>query len=94
MLRRFKSGVLTGLPLVLLGLLVVPAALLTAKLWMMWMQRRGSMSRQDDAFAEVLGKLERVRDELATTSSPETVHRLREVAVQLLARGDQVLAGG
>ena len=86
--------VLTGLPLVLLGLLVVPAALLTAKLWMMWMQRRGSMSRQDDAFAEVLGKLERVRDELATTSSPETVHRLREVAVELLARGDQVLAGG
>ncbi len=86
------AAVLAGLPLLLFGLLVVPVALLAAKLWSIWMSRRGSMSQQDDAFAEVLGKLERVRDELATTSSPETVHRLRDVAAQLLARGEKVLA--
>lgn len=46
---------------------------------------------QDDDFAQVLDRLHRVREELAATSSPEKVHRLRDTAEQLLDRGEQIL---
>lgn len=49
------------------------------------------MDVQDDDFAQVLDRLHRVRDELAQTSSPEKVHRLRDTAAQLLDRGEQIL---
>ena len=88
------AAVVLGAPLVLLGLAVIAAALLGARLWSARAMRRGSraMSQQDDEFVTVLSRLREVRDQLATTSSPETVHRLRTTARSLVERGEQVLA--
>jgi exodeoxyribonuclease VII large subunit len=83
-----------GQPLVLLGLAVLAAALLGARAWSGRAMTRGSkpMSQQDDEFVAVLARLREVRDQLATTSSPKTVHRLRDAARQLVAHGEQILA--
>ena len=87
------AAVLTGQPLVLLGLVGVAVLLGAAVLWSVWSTRRGSgrMSQQDEEFTQVMVRLQEVRDELARTASPETVHRLRALADELVARGEQVL---
>ncbi len=87
------AAVLLGQPLVLLGLLVVGGGLLALRQGSAWSMTRGSrpMSQQDDDFTAVLARLRQLREELAATSSPEAVHRLRETAGQLVARGEQVL---
>ncbi len=81
----------SALPLV--GLLVIAAALLAAQRWSSYSRTRGSrvMELQGVDFAHVLERLEQVRDELVHTSSPERVHRLRDAAAQLVARGEQIL---
>ena len=86
-------AVLVGAPLVLLGLAVPAVLLLGAWAWSARAMRRGSrpMSQQDDEFATVLTRLRQVRDELAATSSPEKVHRLRDAARQLVEHGEQIL---
>jgi len=87
------AAVVTGTPLLLLGVLLVVVALLAARQWSAWATTRGSrpMSVQDDNFTAVLARLREVRDELAATSSPESVHRLRGAAAQLVAHGEQIL---
>lgn len=78
-------------PLVGLAVLAVLAAALWAR--SARAMRRGSkpMSQQDDEFATVLARLRQVRDELAATSSPEAVHRLRDAARQLVEHGERIL---
>lgn len=87
------AAVATGQPLLLLGLLLVAAALLGARTWSAQAIRRGSrpVSQQDDDFVAVLTRLREVRDQLTATSTPETVHRLREAAAQLVALGERIL---
>lgn len=87
------AALATGTPLLLLGLLVLALLLGGARQWSAWAMRRGSrpMSQQDDDFTAVLARLRQVRDELASTSSPEAVHRLRDAAAQLVAHGEQIL---
>lgn len=86
-------ALLADAPLVLLGLPVVAAALFGAHLWSRRALTRGSrpVSTQDDEFTAVLARLREVRADLAATSSPEAVHRLRDVAAQLVARGEAIL---
>ncbi len=87
------AAVLTATPVLLVGIAVLAVLLLGAQQWSAWaMRRSGTMSRQDDDFTAVLTRLREVRDELAATSSPETVHRLRGTAEQLVAQGEQILA--
>lgn len=52
------------------------------------------MALDETGFAQVLERLERIRDELARTSTPETVQTLHEEARRLVARGEQVLGRG
>lgn len=87
------AAVATRTALLLLGLVVLAGLLLGAWLWSGWAMRRGNrpMSQQDDDFSAVLARLRQVRDELAATSSPEAVHRLRGTAEQLVARGQHIL---
>ena len=88
------AAVVTGRPIVLAGLAVLAVILLGAYAWSARAMRRGSgpMSAQDDEFVTVLTRLREVRDQLAATSSPETVHRLRDGAAQLVAHGERILA--
>ena len=51
------------------------------------------MAQRQDDFSAVLQQLEAVRDELATTSSPERVAVLREVADDLAEQGRALLHG-
>jgi len=51
------------------------------------------MAQRQDEFTAVVQQLEAVREELATTSSPERVAVLREVAADLAEQGRQLLAG-
>ena len=86
------AAFLLGAPLVLVGLAVVVAGLLAALRWSNRAPRRELlMSAQDDDFAQVLERLEQVRDELDHTSSPEAVRQLREQSAQLVARGEAIL---
>lgn len=87
------AAVVTARPVLLVGLPVLAAAVIGAWLWSQWSMKRGSrpMSVQDDEFTTVLTRLEEVREQLASTSSPETVHRLRGVAAALVAQGERIL---
>jgi len=86
------AAVLTSAPLLLIGLLVVAAGLLATLRWSHRAPRRELlMSVQDDDFAQVLERLGQVRDELASTSSPEAVRMLREQSGELVRRGEQIL---
>ena len=87
------AAVVVGEPLLLLGLLVPALVLVAALSWWSgtWMRGRG-MSQQDDDFTQVLERLDGVRDELRTTSNPERVAVLRELAGELVARGRGVLS--
>lgn len=87
------AAVVVGQPLLLLGLAVLAVLALLWWGWSAWAMRRRSrpMSQQDDEFATVVARLRQVRDELATTSSPEKVHRLRDAAAQLVEHGEQIL---
>lgn len=80
-------------PLLLLGLPVLAAVLLSARWWSTRISSQGSrtVDLQDVDFAHVLERLDRVRDELVHSSSPERVYRLRDTAAQLVARGEQIL---
>ena len=49
------------------------------------------MSARDDDFTQVLTRLTAVRDELRTTTSPERVAVLRELAAGLAADGEKLL---
>ena len=86
-------AVWAGRPLLLTGLLLLAAALAAAWLWSTRRPTRGirGMNAQDDEFDGVLAHLRDVRDQLARTSSPETVRRLRELAAQLVGRGEAIL---
>ena len=78
--------------LLLLGLLVPLLVLAAVELW--WRSptnRRSSMSQRDEDFMQVLSRLQAVRDELSTTTSPERVGVLRSSADQLVADGEQLL---
>ena len=83
----------TGRLLVLAGLLLPVVALLGVWVWSRGARTRGvrSMGLQDDEFAEVVARLREVRDQLQGTSSPEQVHRLRAMSVQLVERGEDIL---
>ncbi len=94
------AAVLVGQPLLFAGPAVVAVVVLAVWVWSRWAMRRGpstssgnrsGMSQQDDDFARVLTGLRQVRDELAATSSPEKVHRLRGSAEQLVAEGERIL---
>jgi exonuclease VII large subunit len=86
-------AVVAGTPLLLAGL-AVPVLLLGGVL--LWWQRAGTrgsghMGVRDDDFTQVLSGLRSVRDELASTSSPERVGVLRELAQELVADGRALL---
>lgn len=49
------------------------------------------MSARDDDFTQVLSRLEAVRDELRSTSSPERVAVLRDLAAELVTDGERLL---
>ena len=49
------------------------------------------MSSRDDDFTQVLARLQAVRDELRTTTSPERVGVLRALADELVADGERLL---
>ena len=49
------------------------------------------MSRRDEDFTQVLSRLQAVRDELRTTTSPERVAVLRSLADELVADGERLL---
>ena len=49
------------------------------------------MSQRDEDFMQVLSRLQAVRDELGTTSSPERVAVLRSRADELVADGERLL---
>lgn len=84
-----------GSPLTLLLLLVVAGGLGAATWGVTAVDRRGSpMALDETSFAQVLERLERIRDELARTSSPESVRTLHEEARRLVARGEQLLGRG
>ena len=79
-------------PLLLLGVLVPVLALAAVELW--WRSptnRRSSVSQRDEDFTKVLSRLQAVRDELRTTTSPERVGVLRSLADQLVAEGERLL---
>jgi hypothetical protein len=81
-----------GRPLLLLGLLVPLLLLAAVELW--WRSptnRRSSVSQRDADFMQVLARLQAVRDELSTTTSPERVGVLRSSADQLVADGERLL---
>jgi exodeoxyribonuclease VII large subunit len=52
---------------------------------------RSTMSRRDEDFTQVLSRLQAVRDELRTTTSPERVAVLRSLADELVADGERLL---
>ncbi len=54
---------------------------------------RRRMAQRQDEFTAVVQRLEAVRNELATTCSPERVAVLREVAADLAEQGRQLLEG-
>jgi exonuclease VII large subunit len=86
-------AVVTGTPLLLAGV-AVPALVLGGVL--LWWQRAGNrgsgrMGQRDDDFTQVLSGLRAVRDELATTSSPERVGVLRGLAQELVDDGRTLL---
>ena len=91
------AALLTGRELLLLALLVPLLALVGTELW--WRSpttrrtgtRRTGMSARDDDFTQVLTRLRAVRDELRTTTSPERVAVLRELAAALAADGEKLL---
>ena len=87
------AAVVTGRPLVLLGLLVPVVVLVGTELWWRSPTRRRTkrMSSRDDDFTQVLGRLSAVRDELRTTRSPERVAVLRDLAGELVADGERLL---
>lgn len=87
------AAVVLGEPLLLAGVAAVAVVLLAAALWSRVMTRRGGrpVSQQDEEFTAVLARLRQVRGELAATSSPETVHRLRTQAEGLVAQAEKVL---
>jgi exodeoxyribonuclease VII large subunit len=88
-------AVALGNTLVLLALLVVAGGVAAATWGATAVDRRGStMALDETSFAQVLERLERIRDELARTSMPETVQTLHEEARRLVARGEQVLGRG
>ena len=81
-----------GAPLVLLGLLVPVLLLAGVELW--WRSptnRRRRMGSRDEDFTQVLARLQAVRDELRTTTSPERVAVLRSLADELVADGERLL---
>ena len=81
-----------GRPLLLLGLLVPVLVLAAVELW--WRSptnRRSRVSSRDDDFTQVLARLQAVRDELRTTTSPERVAVLRTLADELVADGERLL---
>jgi hypothetical protein len=81
-----------GRPLLAAGLLVPVLVLVAVELW--WRSprsRRSSMSQRDEDFTQVLSRLQAVRDELSTTSSPERVAVLRSRADELVADGERLL---
>ena len=49
------------------------------------------MSLRDEDFTQVLSRLQAVRDELRTTTSPERVAVLRSLADELVADGERLL---
>ena len=49
------------------------------------------MSSRDDDFTQVLARLQAVRDELRTTTSPERVAVLRTLAGELVTDGERLL---
>ena len=89
------TTVLTGRPVLLLALLVPGALAVGVPRW--WSRTRttrtGSrrMGQRDDDFGRVLERLHAVRDELATTTSPERVAALRELAGELVEEGRGLL---
>ena len=86
------AALVTGRELLLLALLVPLLALVGTELW--WRSpntRRTRMSARDDDFTQVLSRLQAVRDELRTTTSPERVAVLRELATGLTADGERLL---
>jgi len=85
----------TRSPLPLL-LLLLPLAVIAGQ-HLLTLGRRSAgrrrMAQRQDEFTAVVQQLEAVRDELATTSSPERVAVLREVAADLGEQGRQLLEG-
>ena len=49
------------------------------------------MGSRDEDFTQVLARLQAVRDELRTTTSPERVAVLRSLADELVADGERLL---
>ena len=79
-----------GRPLLLLGLLLPVLLLGAVELW--WRtDRRSRVSARDEDFTQVLVRLQAVRDELRTTTSPERVAVLRTLAEGLVADGERLL---
>ena len=86
------AALVLGRPLLLLGLLVPVLVLAAVELW--WRsptRRRSRVSSRDDDFTQVLARLQAVRDELRTTTSPERVAVLRTLADELVADGERLL---
>ena len=87
------AALVTGQELLLLALLVPLLALVGTELWWRSPTRRRTalMSTRDDDFTQVLTRLRAVRDELRTTTSPERVAVLRELAAGLARDGEKLL---
>lgn len=85
----------TGSPLALLLLLLPLAGLAGKHLFTLGRRSAGrrQMAQRQDTFTAVVQQLEAVRDELASTSSPERVAVLQEVAADLAEQGRQLLEG-
>ncbi len=83
-------------PLLWLGVLVPVLVVAAVELWWRWpsrgsTSRRSRVSARDDDFTQVLARLQAVRDELRTTTSPERVAVLRALAGELVADGERLL---
>lgn len=86
-------AIATRTPVVLAALVLLVVAVAALQRQRTRFRSRGGTAVRvsEPGFAAVLERLDRIREELATSSSPERVHELRQEADELLHRGEQIL---